>query len=421
MVVLTVIIMALGESPGKAFQGIYKFSVSDAAKLGRGPLHLHPLLPVGAVHRHRFPRRSVQHRQRGPVLRRRHGRRHCGDILPPSAGHPHPRGRHLLHGRGAPCGPWSRRSSRPSRGISEVITTIMFNNIALALVNFLVNGPLSGLQEGTSLEPQMRKLLPTALFGKLNGFFRSIGWNVPELRLPRLQPHRRHHHGAGGLVPPLPHPAGLRDQGGRHFHRRVALRGHPGEQGADRRLHAFRRNCRAHRPAGDLRHPRVLHVQPRVRTGVRRDRNLADREELTRGDHLLFGALRVSQAGRLRPAAVQQGPQLRDLRDPGNHDPLHCRDQRDPRQGCPRPAKEGGGADGLLFHRLLPCQRAGDLLTHSVFRHGRRLLRARRSGQHRPGRDHDRDRAHPRVGRHHLPEHLDRAVRRRGHGDARWG
>jgi len=55
----------------------------------------------------------------------------------------------------------------------------MFNNIALALVNFLVNGPLSGLQKGTSLEPQMKKLLPTAMFGKLNGFFRSIGWNVP--------------------------------------------------------------------------------------------------------------------------------------------------------------------------------------------------------------------------------------------------
>ena len=32
-VVLTFIIMALGENPGKAFQGIYKFSVSDAAKL----------------------------------------------------------------------------------------------------------------------------------------------------------------------------------------------------------------------------------------------------------------------------------------------------------------------------------------------------------------------------------------------------
>jgi len=65
------------------------------------------------------------------------------------------------------------------RGIHEVITTIMFNNIALALVNYLVNGPLSGLKKGTSLEPQMKKLLPTALFGKLNGFFRSIGWNVP--------------------------------------------------------------------------------------------------------------------------------------------------------------------------------------------------------------------------------------------------
>jgi ABC-type uncharacterized transport system permease subunit len=66
------------------------------------------------------------------------------------------------------------------RGIHEVITTIMLNNIALALVAYLVNGPLSGLQKGVSLEPQMPKLQPTAMFGKLNAFFRAIGWNVPD-------------------------------------------------------------------------------------------------------------------------------------------------------------------------------------------------------------------------------------------------
>jgi simple sugar transport system permease protein len=65
------------------------------------------------------------------------------------------------------------------RGIHEVITTIMFNNIGLALVNYLVNGPLSGMQKGVSLEPQTRKILGSAVFGKLNGFFRSLGWNVP--------------------------------------------------------------------------------------------------------------------------------------------------------------------------------------------------------------------------------------------------
>jgi general nucleoside transport system permease protein len=66
------------------------------------------------------------------------------------------------------------------RGIHEVITTIMFNNIALALVNYLVNGPLSGLGKGVSLEAQTRKILPSAQFLKLNGFFRSLGWNVPD-------------------------------------------------------------------------------------------------------------------------------------------------------------------------------------------------------------------------------------------------
>jgi general nucleoside transport system permease protein len=69
---------------------------------------------------------------------------------------------------------------KATRGVHEVITTIMFNNIALSLVNYLVNGPLSGLGKGVSLEAQTRKIPPSALFGKLNGFFRSIGWNVPD-------------------------------------------------------------------------------------------------------------------------------------------------------------------------------------------------------------------------------------------------
>ena len=47
-------------------------------------------------------------------------------------------------------------------------------------MNYLVNGPLSGMQKGVSLEPQTKKILPSAIFGKLNGFFRSIGWKVPD-------------------------------------------------------------------------------------------------------------------------------------------------------------------------------------------------------------------------------------------------
>ena len=66
------------------------------------------------------------------------------------------------------------------RGIHEVITTILFNNIAIALVTYFVNNPFTGLQKGQSLEPQTRKILPTAIFEKLNGLFRSLGWNVPD-------------------------------------------------------------------------------------------------------------------------------------------------------------------------------------------------------------------------------------------------
>lgn len=64
-------------------------------------------------------------------------------------------------------------------GIHEVITTIMFNNIAAALVNFLVNGPLSGRGE-KSLEPQTLKIQSTALFGKLNHWFNALGLKIPK-------------------------------------------------------------------------------------------------------------------------------------------------------------------------------------------------------------------------------------------------
>ncbi|MCF7937209.1 MAG: ABC transporter permease [Spirochaetales bacterium] len=66
------------------------------------------------------------------------------------------------------------------KGVHEVITTIMFNNIALALVNYLVNGPFSGQGSGSSLEPQTQTIQSTAQFGKLNGFFRGFGWDVPD-------------------------------------------------------------------------------------------------------------------------------------------------------------------------------------------------------------------------------------------------
>ena len=66
-----------------------------------------------------------------------------------------------------------------TKGVHEVISTIMLNNIALALVNYLVNGPLSG-REGSSLEAQTKAIQASARFGKLNHLFRAIGWNIPD-------------------------------------------------------------------------------------------------------------------------------------------------------------------------------------------------------------------------------------------------
>jgi general nucleoside transport system permease protein len=65
-----------------------------------------------------------------------------------------------------------------TRGVHEVITTIMFNSIAIYLVNYLVNRPLSGFDVGESLEPQTAAIRETALFGRLNYWFRAVGWNV---------------------------------------------------------------------------------------------------------------------------------------------------------------------------------------------------------------------------------------------------
>lgn len=64
------------------------------------------------------------------------------------------------------------------RGVHEVITTIMFNSIAIYLVNFLVNRPLSGFAPGASLEPQTAAIRASARFGRLNHVFQAMGWGI---------------------------------------------------------------------------------------------------------------------------------------------------------------------------------------------------------------------------------------------------
>ena len=231
MAVLTVIIMGLGESPRKAFRGIYKFSLSDAAKLAAVLSISIPYYLSGL---------SIAIAFRAGVFNiGNEGQYFVGGMVGAIAGvYFHlPSVLHIpvviiFSMAGGALWALVPAVLKASRGISEVITTIMFNNIALALVNLSRERPaVSGIGKGTSLEPQMKKLLPTAMFGKLNGFFRSIGWNVPNYVYLDYSLIVAVIMGLADLVPPLPHPAGLRDPGGRHVHRCVALCGGQGEAG----------------------------------------------------------------------------------------------------------------------------------------------------------------------------------------------
>jgi len=179
MVVLLAIVVFMRENPLKAFEAIYKFSMSSAAKLGAVVSISIPYYLSGL---------SIAIAFRAGVFNiGNEGQYFVGGLLGAIAGiYLHlPAPLHLpVVVLAAMLGGalWALVPAvlKASRGISEVITTIMFNNIGLALVNYLVNGPLSGMAKGVSLEPQTKKILPTALFGKLNGLFRSLGWKVPD-------------------------------------------------------------------------------------------------------------------------------------------------------------------------------------------------------------------------------------------------
>jgi simple sugar transport system permease protein len=177
-VVLLAIVIGMRESPGKAIQAIYKFSLANAAKLAAVLSISIPYYLSGL---------SIAIAFRAGVFNiGNEGQYFMGGLTGALAGIylPLPPAIHIpVVVISAMLGGalWALVPAvlKAARGIHEVITTIMFNNIGIALVNYLVNGPLSGMQKGVSLEPQTRKILGSAVFGKLNGFFRSIGWNVP--------------------------------------------------------------------------------------------------------------------------------------------------------------------------------------------------------------------------------------------------
>ncbi len=179
LVVLVIIVVAVGESPVKAFVAIYKFSLSKSAKLATILSMSIPLFFAGIAVAFAF--------QAGVFNIGVEGQYFFGGLIGALAGiyfHFPP----FIHipvviifsMLGGALWALIPAILKVTKNVHEVISTIMFNSIALALLNYLVNDPLSGLGKGKSLEPQTAKIQSTALFGKINGFFRLLGWNVPD-------------------------------------------------------------------------------------------------------------------------------------------------------------------------------------------------------------------------------------------------
>jgi len=178
VVVLLIIAALVGESPGKAVAAILRFTVGTGARLATVFSVAIPLFLAGLAI-------SVAFRA-GVFNIGAEGQYFVGGLVGALAGIylPLPKVIHLpvvVLAAMAGGALWAAIPAilKVTKGIHEVISTIMFNNIAFALVNFLVNGPLSGRGE-QSLEPQTHKILPSALFGKLNSAFRAIGLNIPD-------------------------------------------------------------------------------------------------------------------------------------------------------------------------------------------------------------------------------------------------
>jgi ABC-type uncharacterized transport system permease subunit len=179
MVILLIIVIIVGESPGKALESIYKMALSTGPKRATVISLSIPLFLSGLAVAFAF--------RAGVFNIGVEGQYFFGGFIGAMAGIyvPLPSFLHipfvvLCSMVGGALWALVPALLKVTRGVHEVITTIMFNNIVLALVNYLVNGPLSGIAEGSNLEPQTAKILPTAVFGKLNHWFRALGSNVPD-------------------------------------------------------------------------------------------------------------------------------------------------------------------------------------------------------------------------------------------------
>jgi ABC-type uncharacterized transport system permease subunit len=179
VVVLLIIVLVVGESPGKALDAIYRFCFGSAGRRAALFSVMIPLYLSGL---------AVAFALRGGVFNIGvEGQYFIGGLTGALAGIylrlPQP-----LHipvvvlAAMAGGALWAAVPAilKITRGIHEVITTIMLNNIAYALANYLVNGPLSALTGSKSLEPQTLPIQETARFPKLNHLFNAIGLGIPD-------------------------------------------------------------------------------------------------------------------------------------------------------------------------------------------------------------------------------------------------
>ena len=177
--VLVLIVILVGENPGTAFAAIWKFTMSTSAKLAQVLSVSIPYYLSGLAVAVAFKAGVFNIGVEGQYFIGGFTAAVAGIYLklPPAIHVPVVVLAAML---GGALWAFVPAILKVRRGIHEVITTILFNNIAIALVTYFVNNPFTGIEKGVSLEPQTRKILSTALFGKLNAFFRAIGWNVPD-------------------------------------------------------------------------------------------------------------------------------------------------------------------------------------------------------------------------------------------------
>jgi len=177
IIILLVIVVLVGESPARAINAIVRITTSNPSRLASVLSQAIPLYIAGIAVAFAF--------QAGVFNIGAEGQYFFGGLIGALAGI-YLRLPAFLHvpvvviasmiGGAA----WAAIPAvlKVKRGVHEVITTIMFNSIAIYLINYLVNRPLSGLGEGASLEPRTHEIAETALFGKLNGFFQALGWGI---------------------------------------------------------------------------------------------------------------------------------------------------------------------------------------------------------------------------------------------------